>query len=47
MSHRHWLAHGRYFVDKSGVPAGPDFAHTRATTLLTQLHAIDSSFPRR
>jgi hypothetical protein len=47
MSHRHWLAHGRYFVDKSGVPAGPDFAHARARKLLAQLREIEPSFPLR
>lgn len=46
MSHRHWLAHGRYFVDKGGVPTGPDFAYARANTLLAQLRTVDPSFPR-
>ncbi|MCB9585262.1 MAG: hypothetical protein H6718_07685 [Polyangiaceae bacterium] len=47
MTHRHWLAHGRYFVDKCGVPTGPDFAYARACTLLDQLRNVDPAFPLR
>jgi hypothetical protein len=46
VAHRHWLAHGRYFIDKAGVPADPGFAYARARALITQLQAIDAAFPR-
>lgn len=44
--HRHWLAHGRYFVDRAGVPAGPDFAIERSRALLAELGRLDPAFPR-
>lgn len=46
MAHRHWLAHGRYFVDRSGILPGIDFAMNRVTGLLSRLHNVDPDFPR-
>jgi hypothetical protein len=44
--HRHWLAHGRYFTDRAGVPAGPPFAIERTRALLAELRRLDPAFPR-
>jgi hypothetical protein len=46
LNHRHWLAHGRYFVNRAGVPDDPSFAMARATALFDELHRVDPAFPR-
>jgi len=46
LDHRHWLAHGRYFVNRAAVPDDPDFAITRARALLAELARLDPAFPR-
>ncbi len=46
LSHRHWLAHGRYFVNRAPVPADPGFAIERLRSLRAALTAIDTAFPR-
>ena len=46
LKHRHWLAHGRYFPNHSGVPQDPSFAHARVTALMKKLQTLDPSFPR-
>jgi hypothetical protein len=46
LNHRHWLAHGRYFVNRAGVPDDPGFAIVRARALLRELHRVDPAFPR-
>jgi hypothetical protein len=46
LSHRHWLAHGRYFVNRAPVPADPSFAIERLRNLRAALTAIDTAFPR-
>lgn len=47
LPHRHWLAHGRYFVDTAPVPFDPGFAIARFRNLRSSLSKIDSEFPRR
>ncbi len=47
LPHRHWLAHGRYFVDAAPVPGDPGFAIERFRNLNSTLTRIDSKFPRR
>ncbi len=44
--HRHWLAHGRYFVDRDSISADPGFAIERLRKLRTSLNKIDVAFPR-
>lgn len=42
LQYRHWLAHGRYWVQKSGIwrnGPDPDDAWARSTELLTALHS--------
>jgi hypothetical protein len=46
LQHRHWLAHGRYFTNRAGVPVGPAFAVERARALFKALREIDPAFPR-
>jgi hypothetical protein len=46
LGHRHWLAHGRYFVNRAGVPQDPNFAFARARALLDELVRLDAAFPR-
>jgi len=46
LNHRHWLAHGRYFVNRAAVPDDPGFAVARARTLLAELNRLDPTFPR-
>ncbi len=45
--HRHWLAHGRYFRDRSGL-ASPDprGVHTLVSTMFQDLTALRADFPR-
>lgn len=47
LPHRHWLAHGRYFVNKAPVPADPGFAIVRFRDLCSALNKLDATFPRR
>jgi hypothetical protein len=46
LNHRHWLAHGRYFVNRAGVLSDPGFAIARSRALLDELHRVDPAFPR-
>jgi hypothetical protein len=46
LHHRHWLAHGRFFVNRSGVPEDPGFAIARSRGLLSELQRVDPAFPR-
>lgn len=45
LGHRHWLAHGRYFVERGGVPDDPGFAIERTRSLFADLKRIDPNFP--
>ncbi|MEO7032447.1 MAG: hypothetical protein ABI548_01325 [Polyangiaceae bacterium] len=45
LNHRHWLAHGRYFVNRAGVSDDPGFAIARARALLAELNRLDPKFP--
>jgi hypothetical protein len=47
LPHRHWLAHGRYFIDRSGVPGDPGYAVERTGACLTELNRLDPNFPLR
>lgn len=47
LPHRHWLAHGRYFVDRAPVTPDPGLAIERFRNLRTALRTVDSSFPRQ
>jgi hypothetical protein len=46
LNHRHWLAHGRYFVNRAGVPDDPGYAVARSRALLAELNRVDPAFPR-
>lgn len=42
---RHWLGHGRYWPDKSGVQPSPREAHRRIEAFIAALNAVDPGFP--
>lgn len=46
LPHRHWLAHGRYFVDRAPVPTDPGLAIARFRSLQAALNGLDTEFPR-
>lgn len=47
LTHRHWLAHGRYFENKAGVATDdPDFVFHRVRACLDELKRLDPAFPR-
>lgn len=43
LNHRHWLAHGRHWVDKSGISTDPGDAWDRGTALLSRIPPIGST----
>ena len=47
LGHRHWLAHGRHFVNRAGVRDDPAFAFDRSRVLLAELSRTDTTFPRQ
>ncbi|MEO8284324.1 MAG: hypothetical protein ABI568_13150 [Pseudarthrobacter sp.] len=47
LPHRHWLAHGRYFVNRAPVSVDPGFAIARFRSLRGSLYTIDKAFPRQ
>ena len=47
LSHRHWLAHGRYFSRPTPVPADPGFAFQRTEEMLGEILRVEPLFPRR
>jgi hypothetical protein len=44
---RHWLAHGRYFTNRSGVQHDPPSAFYVIEEFIRAIHAADPDFPRR
>lgn len=47
LTHRHWLAHGRYFENKAGVTTDdPEFVFHRVRACLDELKRLDPAFPR-
>lgn len=45
VNHRHWLAHGRYWSNKLGVPPRPLDAHADLTSYLETLQITARDFP--
>jgi tRNA(Ile)-lysidine synthase TilS/MesJ len=46
LKHRHWLAHGRYWSDKSGFTADPPLVFDLITSVFLALRDHTSDFPR-
>jgi hypothetical protein len=46
LKHRHWLAHGRYWSDKSGFTADPQMVFNLITSVFLALQDRTADFPR-
>ena len=46
LKRRHWLAHGRSWPDKSGVPIDVADAWSRVSQFYARIRAVDPEFPR-
>lgn len=46
LKHRHWLAHGRYWSDKSGFTADPQMVFNLITNVFRAFKDHTSDFPR-
>jgi hypothetical protein len=45
IQHRHWLAHGRYWTDKSGVSPDPGSSRIVVDALFNALQGVAADFP--
>jgi hypothetical protein len=45
LTRRHWLAHGRFFQDRSAVPGDPGFAYARTAAMVAELRRVEPGFP--
>jgi hypothetical protein len=46
MKHRHWLAHGRYWTDKSAITLTPNDAQAELDDYAAALRGACPDFPR-